>query len=451
MKLAKPAFAVAFGAAATVWTIADANASGFALRENSAIGTGESYAGAVSGNYDLSTIYNNPAGMTAFTGIMQGGGATLIDPSGHLSNVQGHNIYGQSLTDADERDPTQAKVIPSAYLLWAPNQNWRLGLALTVPFGLITSYDGNSATRYQALESEIETLDINPNIAYKANDWISVGGGFTIEKVKAKLTNALDVGGIVGSTLDTILHTTTNGPALSQTADGRSDVVGTSWGVGYNVGIQLTPWGPDTTIGLSYRSSVHQKLQGRADFAVPSSFASLVALTGELQKTNATADLTLPGNAWIGITHHFSDRFAVDASYQYTQWSSFHTLEVDFENPKQPAVVDPENYRDSSFVSIGANYLLTDRLTVRAGTAFDQTPVQNKYRDFRLPDGNRYWISTGATYQVTDNVAISGAYAHLFFDSANVKQTDINPIFDTVSAQSNVDADLISVSATIKF
>jgi len=451
MKLTKPVLAVALGVAATVWTIADARAAGFELRENSAIGTGESYAGAVSGNYDLSTIYNNPAGMTAFTGIMQGGGATLIDPSGHLSNVQGHNVYGTSLTNSDDRDPTQAKVIPSAYLLWAPNQDWRIGLALTVPFGLITSYSGTEAVRYQALESEIESLDINPNIAYKANDWLSVGGGFTVEKVKAKLTNALDIGGIVGSTLDTLFHTTTNGPALSQTADGRSDVVGTSYGVGYNFGVELTPWGPDTTIGLAYRSSVHQKLQGRADFTVPSSFASLVALTGELQKTNATADLTLPGNAWIGITHHFTDRFAVDASYQYTQWSTFHTLEVDFENPKQPPVVDPENYRDASFVSLGANYAFTDRLTVRAGTAFDQTPVQNKYRDFRLPDGNRYWLSTGATYQLTDNVAISGAYAHLFIDSAKVNQTDINPIYDTVSATSNVDADLVSVSATIKF
>jgi long-chain fatty acid transport protein len=451
MKLVKPAFAVALGAAATVLTVADARASGFALRENSAIGTGESYAGAVSGDYDLSTIYNNPAGMTAFTGIMQGGGATLIDPSGHLSNVQGHNIYGTALTNSDDRDPTQAKVIPSAYALWAPTPDWRIGLALTVPFGLITSYSGTEAVRYQALESEIESLDINPNVAYKANDWLSIGGGITVEKVKAKLTNALDVGGIVGSEIDTLLHTTTNGPALSQTADGRSDVVGTSWGVGYNVGVQLQPWGADTTIGIAYRSGIHQKLQGRADFTVPTSLAALVATSGELTKTGATADLSLPGNAWIGITHHFTDRFAVDASYQYTQWSSFKTLEVDFENPKQAPVVDPENYRDSSFVALGANYMLTDQLTVRAGTAFDQTPVQDRYRDFRLPDGNRYWLSTGATYQVTQNVAISGAYAHLFIDSTNVKQTDINPIYDTVSATSNVDADIFSVSATIKF
>jgi len=451
MKLAKPAFAVALSAAATVWTLADANASGFALRENSAVGTGEAYAGAVSGNYDLSTIYNNPAGMTAFTGIQQGGSATLIDPSGHLSNVQGHNVYGASLTDSDDRDPTQAKVIPAAYLLWAPNQDWRFGLALTVPFGLITSYSGTEAVRYQAMQSEIESLDINPNVAYKANDWISLGAGVTVEKVKAKLTNALDIGGIVGSELDTIFHTTTNGPALSQTADGRSDVVGTSWGVGYDLGIQLTPWGPDTTIGLSYRSGVHQKLNGRADFTVPGSLATLVATSGELTNTNVTSDLSLPGNYWVGITHHFTPAFAVDASYQYTTWSSFKTLEIEFDNPKQPPVIDPENYRDSSFVALGANYQWNDRLTVRAGTAFDQTPVQDRYRDFRLPDGNRYWISTGATYQLTQNIAISGAYAHLFIDSANVKQTDVNPIYDTVSAVSNVDADLFSVSATIKF
>ncbi|HEV2673750.1 MAG TPA: outer membrane protein transport protein [Aliidongia sp.] len=451
MKFVKPALVVAIGAVATVCTTTDGQASGFGLRENSAVGTGESYAGAVSGNYDLSTIYNNPAGMTAFTGIQQGAAATLIDPSGHLSNVQGHNIYGAGITDSDERDPTQAKVIPSAYLLWAPTDDWRIGLAMTVPFGLITSYSGTSAVRYQALESEIESLDINPNVAYKVNDWISLGGGVTVEKVKAKLTNALDLGGIVGSQLDAIFHTSTLGAAMSQTADGRSDVVGTSWGVGYNVGIQLKPWGDDTTIGLAYRSGIHQKLSGRADFTVPGSLAALVATTGELQKTGATADLSLPGNAWIGITHQFTPALSVSASYQYTQWSSFKTLEINFENPKQPSVIDPENYRDSSFVSLGADYKVNDRLTVRAGTAFDQTPIQDRYRDYRLPDGNRYWVSGGATYQLTDSIAISAAYLHVFIDSSSVKQTDINPIFDTVSAQSNIAANLVSLSASMKF
>jgi long-chain fatty acid transport protein len=451
MKFAKPALAAALCAVATIWTIADAKASGFALRENSAVGTGESYAGSVSGDYDLSTIYNNPAGMTAFTGIQQGGGVTLVDPSGKLSNVQGHNAYGANISESGERDPTQAKALPSAYLLWAPNRDWRVGLAITVPFGLITSYSSTSAVRYQALKSEIDALDVNPNVAYKVNDWISIGAGATAEKVKAKLTNALDIGGIVGAQIDSAFHTVAFGPALSQTADGRSDVVGSSWGVGYNVGIQLKPWDEDTTIGLAYRSGIHQKIQARADFTVPSSLATLVAASGELTKTNATADLSLPANAWIGITHHFSPRLAVDASYQYTQWSSYKTLEIDFENPAQPSTVEHENYRDSSFVALGANYLLLDRLTVRSGIAFDQTPVQDKYRDYRLPDGNRYWISAGATYQLTDSIAISGAYAHLFIDSANVKQTDINPIYDTVSATSNVDANVVSLSATVKF
>ncbi|GGF21823.1 aromatic hydrocarbon degradation protein [Aliidongia dinghuensis] len=451
MRFVPPALAVAVGAVTTFAATTDGWASGFALRENSAVGTGESYAGAVSGNYDLSTIYNNPAGMTAFDGIQQGASATLIDPSGNLSNVHGHNIYGASITDSDERDPTQEKVIPAAYLLWAPTNDVRLGLALTVPFGLITSYSGTEAVRYQALNSEIESLDINPNIAWKANDWISVGGGFTVEKVKAKLTNALDLGGIVGATLDSAFGTNTFGPALSQTADGRSDVVGTSWGVGYDFGVQLKPWGDDTTIGLSYRSNVHHSISGRADFTVPASLRTLIAATGQLQKTNASADLVLPGNVWLGITHQFTPAFAVDASYQYTRWSSFQTLEVVFENPRQAPVIDPEHYRDSSFASIGANYKVDDRLTVRGGVAYDETPIQDHYRDYRLPDGDRYWISAGATYQLTRSIAISGAYAHLFIDSSTVSQTDINPIHDTVTAQSNVAADLISLSATVKF
>src|SRR5262249_54546614 len=148
-----------------------------------------------------------------------------------------------------------------------------------------------------------------------------------------------------------------------QQFDGRSDVVGTSWGVGYNLGVQLTPWGEDTRIGIAYRSGIDHKIRGRADFAVPSTlpslFRSLITQSGQLQNTGASADLSLPGNVWVGITHQFTPKLTVDASYQWTQWSRFKAININFDNPNQAPVFDPENYRDSNFVSIGANYKYT--------------------------------------------------------------------------------------------
>jgi long-chain fatty acid transport protein len=213
------------------------------------------------------------------------------------------------------------------------------------------------------------------------------------------------------------------------------------------VGVIVEPL-PGTKLGVSYRSAVNQKLQGPANFAVPTQYQALVNAVGAFQDTHATADLTLPANVWAGITQEITPQLTLDLSYQWTEWSRFQGIRVDFLNPNQPPVIEPENYENSSFVSLGGSYKWDDELTLRAGVAYDQTPTTDAARDYRLPDSDRYWISGGASYRLTDSITISGSYTHLFFPGNNV---DHSGEFDTVLASTSGSTDIFSAEASLKF
>jgi long-chain fatty acid transport protein len=435
-----------------------AEASGFALREDSAIFGGYADAGAASSADSLATITDNPAGMTYFSGTVSSAGASLIAPSMSLqtSKASSSVIPGQSFPIAGDsgQDPTVSKVIPSSYFLFSPTDDLRIGLGVTVPFGLITSYAADSQVRYQALMSEVEAYDFNPSIAYRVNDWLSIGGGFSVQKDKAKLTQAVDFGTLVPATLyqrGLINQSQLNSMLATGSGqlanDGRGDLQGTSWGVGWDVGVIVEPQ-PGTKLGLSYRSGINQQIQGRANFAVPTQYQALVNAVGAFQDTQAKADLSLPANVWAGVTQEINSQLTLDLSYQWTEWSRFKAIRVDFTNPNQPPVISPENYQNSSFVAVGGSYKWDDQLTLRAGFAYDQTPTTDASRDYRLPDSDRYWLSTGASYRLTDDITISGSYTHIFFASNNVDHTGL---FDTVVATTNAEADLVSADAVMKF
>ncbi|HLZ67754.1 MAG TPA: outer membrane protein transport protein [Aliidongia sp.] len=474
--------AVALGALVSTLATHQARASAFALQEFSAISTGSADAGAASANEDLSTIFFNPAGMTAFDGLQNSAVATYVLPQARMHITSARENVGlpagtaPTIQGGDGRDFPQDKVVPAGFVSYALADDFRVGLGLTVPFGLLTSYGADSQARYQALKSEVEAFDFNPSFAWKVNNWLSVGAGVSEQKVKAKLTNALDLGAIVPVQLNQLGLFNLVGPGayaatVNQTAgrmanDGRVDLRGTSWGTGWNAGIQLRPF-EGTTIGMSYRSGIEHQVQGRADFAVPTSAianivaampASLRAITliglaqnKAFQNTDFDADLSLPGQAWFGITQQVTPQLSVSFSYKWTNWSKFESLMVGFGNPAQPGLNQHEGYRDSSFAALGGSYRLSEKWTIRGGVAFDQTPVVDAYRDFRVPDADRYWLASGFSYRLSDKVELAGSYRHVSLASSRVNHVDPATGLNTVSGTPSGDMNLFALEALMKF
>lgn len=445
-----------------------AHAAAFGLRENSAIFNGYAEAGQATSSDDLAVMTNNAAALTLFDGFRTTTNGNYVVPQGNqkynsaVTNIPGittiPGIGPIKIEGGNSRDFTQERVIPATYLSYAASDDLHFGVGITVPFGLITSYGADSLSRYQALFSQIQSTDINPNVAYKINKYISIGGGFSVQKTKAKLTNAIDFGTIVPLAQfqnglinqQQLVHALLTG-ASKLANDGRADLQGTSYAEGYNLGILLQPL-DGTTVGISYRSGLNQKIKGRADFAVPTQFQPFIGLTGLFTRTGAVADLSLPGNYQLGLSQVVNDKLTVHFDFTETLWHRFKALRADFDNPLQAPNIVPQNYRDAAFVAIGGSYKLTPELSLSSGFAYDQSPITGMSRQFRLPDTDRYIVSAGVSYQLNDKMTFTSSYQHFFTNPVSVIQSSQPGAgFDSINSTSTVTVNIFSASLKMIF
>jgi len=179
-------------AVAGLFLAGEARGSGFQLRENSASALGTAFAGAAVSAQNPSIIANNPAGMTYLSGNQVSSDVSVVIPSLAFSGT-GITARRQPISGSNAADGSAgSQPIPAVYGLYDFSADLKFGLALSTPFGLKTQYESDWVGRYQAIKSDIEIININPNVAYRISDWLSVGGGPAIQHLHTELSNAIN-------------------------------------------------------------------------------------------------------------------------------------------------------------------------------------------------------------------------------------------------------------------
>lgn len=426
--------------AAALLAAGPAGAAGFFIQEQSVKGVGRAFAGEAALGSDASTIFTNPAGMTRLDGRqVQLGGHVLIlkadlTDAGSTATTLGTGGAAVRYGGANG-DPFDTTPVPNFYAAMPvddDNRVW-LGVGISAPFGLVADYGDGWFGRYNSTKTELKTIDIAPSIAFKASDWLSVGGGLDIQYAEATLENAVANGLAPG------------GP--SPATDGHARVEGDDWSVGYNLGVIFTPV-PQARIGLHYRSAISHDLKGTA---------SLTDLTGPLAaanfRTDGQAALNLPAVASAAVAVDVTDRLTLLGQVNFYEWSRFDEIRVQFSNGL-PDSVKTQNYEDSWGVSLGAEYRLDPAWTLRGGVQWDQTPTVDEYRTTRTPDADRLWVAAGASWEVSDWIGIDMAYAHIFVDDTRIDLIEPG-IGGTgqVNVRADVESsiDIVSLQARLKF
>lgn len=392
-----------------------AHGAGFMVQEKSPRGLGSAFAGEGALAQDAATVYFNPAGLTLLDGTQLVAGAHLIVPRNHFSNDGSteNPAIGHARLRGSNSEGGELAFIPTTYLTQELTPRLHVGLGVNAPFGLATEWDRHWVGRYHAIKSAMRTISILPGVGVRVFDWLSLGAGMSAVYAKATLTNAVDLGGVCAVFVP---QGTTICPGIGlrpQHADGAVRITGDDWGFGWNVGALLTP-AANTRIGLTYRSKVDLNLQGDADFTVPKK-ANVLKLSGALRDTGATAPATLPDVVSLSAFTQATPDWAVFADVTWTHWETFRDLAVTFDNPKQPAVVQRQGWTSSFRYALGTSYALAPRWTVRAGTAYDESPIaSDTLRTPRIPDSDRVWASVGLGYQLTDGIRLDVGYAHVF-------------------------------------
>lgn len=387
-----------------------AAASGFALIEQSGSGLGNAFAGAAAGAEDASTIFYNPAGMSKLSGKQIVVAGSMIKPSAKFSDTASTSptLYGFGPAPAS-KDAGSTALVPSVYFAWVLDPRWSAGIGFGAPFGLKTEYDANWMGRFHAIKSEIKTVNVNPSVAYKVNDSLSLGAGIDWQRIDAVLTKAVN-------------YAAFGAPAGTE---GSNNLTGSDSAWGYNLGAMFNI-NPEATVGLAYRSAMNYKVSGTASYygrpaALTAATLASSAAAAQIGDSAFTANLKLPASLALALKYQPDSQWDILADVTRTQWSSIQSLDI-YRSSGIASGLSMESvpfkWRDTWRVAVGANHHYNEQWTARAGLAYDQTPVSDAYRIARLPDSDRTWLSLGGQYKLSKGSVIDFGYAHLFMKDA---------------------------------
>jgi long-chain fatty acid transport protein len=416
------------------------SADGWKIQLMGGANLGTCYAGRSVLGDDASTVWFNPATMTLLPrGWTMTFGAPLITYRLDYRDAGSRSVLRQPLLGESSKNGGTTAIVPHVYLVRRLNGRSQFGFGFNAPFGLGTNYDETWVGRYHATETALTVFNLNPSLAVKVNDALAVGFGLDVQHAQATLANMIDFGS---------LGAAAGLPLAPQGSDGRVRFKGSDWAMGFNAGLrwQITT---DDAIGAAYRSEINHDLRGPADFTVPAAAAPLTAGGRVFADTEARVRLPMPHELSVSASHRVNADWMLLGDATWTRWSAFKELTVEFDNPLQPAVHQPADWRDALRVAAGAKRSLGSHWSVRTGAAYEISPVPQATRTPRLPERNHTWLSAAGSRTTAGGWTYDIHVSHLITPDAGIDLSDAAA--GTLTGNVHWRLTVLGVSATKRF
>ena len=389
-----------------LFSATSAMAGGFRLPEAGAKAMGMGFAFTAQAD-DPSAIYFNPAGIVQLEGQNIKVGVTYVKENGATFTGATPLTGGFSVSE------TQKDLdffIPNFFWTRKASPNFAYGVGIFSPFGLGQEYENKNTSifRNQITKIDLMTLVINPTVAYKVNDFLSIGAGIDY---------------MYGSA---ILEKTPFAPSLGGNLyNSKLDGDGDAWG--FNLGALLTPV-ENLSVGLSYRSQFVLDIDdGDVEIRNINGPTSATFFGGATSfDTEGAATINMPATLDLGVAYIF-DRLTLEVDASWTFWHSFRSLNINIKDEIPPVLVDtssPKNWDDVVAIYVGGEYRVTDPLALRLGFRYDPTPVPAETMGAELPDSDRLYYCAGAGYKV-NNWTFDLAY--MYIDKKDRTVSNIRP------------------------
>ena len=374
------------GLALLAGSFSPATAGGLYINEFVTPSMGTAGAGQEAFADDASTnfAFHNPAGMTRIEGHQLSGGIGAL--------------FGKTEFDPDSSTPfsggdggDQANWAPilGSHGVVSVTEDLKVGMSLFSVAGASLDPDDDWAGRYQLQEINLLTLSANPNIAYRATDWLSVAAGAIIMYADIDYKLAAPPGGV-----------------------GQVEIDGDDFAFGFNAGL-LFEIDEGTRIGVTYVSKVEPKFSGDLD----------VDLNGGPGFSFASdLEFTFPQTVRVGAYHEINEQWAVLASAGWEDWSEFDELTV---STAAGGASIPTDWRDTYFVGAGVHYRPTEDWLLQAGLRYDSSPVSSSDRTADLPLDRQIRVAVGAQHELSEALTFGGAIEYIDLGDAEISNSSV--------------------------
>lgn len=359
----------------SLFSVSLAHASGYAVQNQGAraMGMGNAFTAVAD---DASAAWYNPAGLAFQDGGSLSVGGQYVMPKTDFTPTAGGATY---------RMDKKNHFIPYLYAGYSGDLPITLGLAVNAPFGLSTDWT-NSGAPFDATGritfSEIKMINVNPMVAYKVNDHLSLAAG------------------VMYYNLSSVAFDTS---VLTQHGSGD--------GWGGNAAILYR--GDRFSVGVSYHSRVKVGVSGTA---------TGIGVLAPFGSTTVTSSVTLPDIVKAGVAFHPADDLLVSAGATWFNWKTFDKL--DFTRGKVLGIVPttssvPENWKAVTSFHLGMEWSYQENMKARFGYSFDPSPVSNSYFSPRIPINDQHMFTVGYGYSF-EKATIDFAYGYLMVNDRAV-------------------------------
>lgn len=358
---------LALGLAAALLAPQVAGAEGFAINEWSAEGVAMGGARMFAED-DAANVAYNPASITKVKGEVMKSSYTYLSPHGNYKLYDSNN-------DEIKGEPTHNKVhagwaVGTYYVRQINDKEW-FGIGAFPRFAMVSEFERASKASTNAFFSKLNGVSVTPTYAHKFDKKWSAAVGAEINYVGLELQkNSYD-------------------PRVQMNV-GATQTEGESYALGWNAAANYA-FDDKNEIGVVYRSRITHSLE--ADFKMyPASGGKITA--------DAYGVVTLPDSWDIGYNHKFDKKTRLELKATRTNWSTYDALNIYFDKPVfgKPNALSDKNWENGWRYAIGLEHNLSDKYTVMAGFAFDESSIPYNGGDFMVPTGLRRTYSIGARY-----------------------------------------------------
>lgn len=342
-----------------------AGAEGFAINEWSAEGVAMGGA-RMFAEGDAANVAYNPASITKVDGEAFKVSATYISPHGEYDL---YNKNGDVIDSGTNR--VHFGFAPGTYYVKKLNNKDWFGIGAFSRFAMVSEFERGSDVSTNAFLSRLNGVSVTPTLAHKFDDKWSAAVGAEINYVGLTMEKNLALG----------MPTHTKGE---------------SYALGWNAAANYA-FDDKNEIGVVYRSRIKHSME--ADFN-----AYNFMRTGKTVSGDAYGEVTLPESWHIGYSHKFNDRTRVELNAVRTGWDTYKNLDIMISDTGKidGLVNNPKNWEDGWRYAIGVEHKLSDKYTLMAGFAYDESSIPYNGGDFMVPTGNRKTYSIGARYNDKD-------------------------------------------------
>lgn len=413
-----------------------AAAQGFSVYEHGTCATGRAGATVASTCDDGSAVFYNPAGIVNRTGLTLSIGTTVIAPFGEFTDNQ------SGRASELQNDPS---FVPHVYATYGFNERFAAGLGVYVPYGLGTQWPLDFDGRFLGFDNSLQSIYVQPTVAYRITEQLSVGAGFTYVIAGVELNRRLDLSQqtVPGAGLT---FQQLGVPLRTDFAEAKISASGAT-GFGGHFGVQFKAT-DRVSLGARYLLPVKIEYEGDAEFEqIPTGLSlpqnpaldtlagapidavllgsGIFGTGGELGAQSGTTEITMPAQFVAGASFQATNSLALFADYQWSGWSTFDEIVVDLENARD--LEQYEGYSDTHAIRLGAEYALNDAWKVRGGFLTHGAAAPDETVTPLLPEASRVEFTIGLGWQPVPSVEINAAYQYLHQSDRDGRIVDAAP------------------------